>query len=632
MTVDRGDEARASYLAHLDTLAIDPGAFELESDGTILAPQRRLAEAVPLPSLRLSGAGEGVPELRLEEQVARGGMGAVHLATQLPLGRRVAVKRPLHDDPRMHATLLAEARVTGALQHPNIVPVHTLGLGPDGEPMLVMRFIEGTRWSERITPLYPEPLTGDDDPVDEHLRILVQVCHAVELAHAMRVLHLDLKPDNVMLGQFGEVYVLDWGLAVAMDPTAVAPLPLASDIRHVAGTPAYMAPEMAAADGEAIGEATDVYLLGAILYELLTGAPPHLADRPIDALASAFSSEPPPLGDEVPRELAELCRRALRFDPLERFSQVRKLREAILAFLRHRASARAASRALERVDELAATLGRGAPDADEVAALVGEARFGLQEATRQWPGNREAVTGLRRLVALHVDHHLARGDVAGAAAALRDLSTPDAALKAKVDEALAAESAATEARERELRELREAARQSKLGGGPDLRRRVAISAIGIVLPLAALFVRRVVYGQPSSYPEALAVTGVFLLVTLGNQRSIKREVTEMTRKVGRAMLLATAMVGATFAFGWAAGVPFTTSMAMVMLPTTAMLLTGSVLVHRALAVAAIPLVAATVLILVLPALRGLWIAVALGATILLGGRVWDRIRSADAER
>ena len=146
-----------------------------------------------------------------------------------------------------------------------MVPVYDLGLDESGAPFIVMKHNEGDHWLK---------LLGDDEALkkhapgrerlDAHLAILVQVCNAVHFAHSRGVIHRDLKPENVMVGSFGEVYLVDWGVATKPGP-----------VTQIAGTPAYMAPEMLGGDGAEISPRTDVYLLGAVLYEILAGRAPH---------------------------------------------------------------------------------------------------------------------------------------------------------------------------------------------------------------------------------------------------------------------------------------------------------------------------------------------------------------------
>ncbi|MCA9573515.1 MAG: serine/threonine protein kinase, partial [Myxococcales bacterium] len=196
--------------------------------------------------------------------------------------------------------LLREARVTGALEHPNIVPVHALLTSEEGAPLMVMKRVEGVAWGDRL-----RATDGGLEDLEQNLRILLQVCHAVHFAHTRGVLHRDLKPHNVMLGEFGEVYVVDWGTAVALrDDVPIEGLPKARNVSGVVGTLQYMAPEMVGGSGAELDERSDVYLLGAMLHEVLTGDPPHLGDKVEQLLVRAWQSRPYTYEPQVPAELA----------------------------------------------------------------------------------------------------------------------------------------------------------------------------------------------------------------------------------------------------------------------------------------------------------------------------------------
>ncbi len=226
-----------------------------------------------LDALRKIGASlDG--KIELHTTLGEGGMGVVHLATQATMGRHVAVKTLRAGAGDLDATLriLREAWITGALEHPNVVPVYDVGVDASGAPIIVMKRIAGSAWCDLIAD------TGEiakrfsvGDPFEWNLRILASVCNAVHFAHSRGILHRDLKPENVMVGAFGEVYVLDWGIAVSMDDDPSGRLPLASQATEIAGTPCYMAPEMLLGDPTALSPRTDVYLLGAIFYEIFAG-------------------------------------------------------------------------------------------------------------------------------------------------------------------------------------------------------------------------------------------------------------------------------------------------------------------------------------------------------------------------
>lgn len=235
------------------------------------------------------------PESRYEtgEEVARGGMGAIKLADDVALRRQVAIKSMLVDDatPDELARFIEEAQITGQLDHPGIVPIHELGVDASGQPFYSMKFVRGRDLQTILDGLRK----GNREIAEEFtlhrlLNILNRVCDAVAFAHARGVIHRDLKPANIRIGEFGEVMVMDWGLAKIFGKDETRPDvkgrrvesiredETAGDLRTIAGSvmgsPAYMAPEQASGATHELDEGADIYALGAILYEILTLRPP----------------------------------------------------------------------------------------------------------------------------------------------------------------------------------------------------------------------------------------------------------------------------------------------------------------------------------------------------------------------
>ena len=225
---------------------------------------------------------------------ACGGVGEVYRAQDAELDREVALKQLQPDgasDPDGQARFIREAQITGRLQHPGIIPVYGLIHDSLGRPSYAMRFVEGESLAAAIARAYASrPPSAESPPSLRHLLTrFVAVCNAVAYAHSKGVVHRDLKPANVMLGPFGETYVVDWGLAkdtasggrqpdggVGIEPGDTY-LPLAENMTQqgeVIGTPAFMAPEQAAGRWDEVGPAADIYSLGATLYNLLTGSTP----------------------------------------------------------------------------------------------------------------------------------------------------------------------------------------------------------------------------------------------------------------------------------------------------------------------------------------------------------------------
>jgi serine/threonine-protein kinase len=275
---------------------------------------------------------------RLGEQLGRGGMGEVLLAHDEVIGREVAVKRIRSEEPTAEelARFLREARLQGRLEHPAVVPVHDLAFDDAGKPYFVMKRISGTAMSKLLELLRRAGPEEADTLRRRLLRAFVDVCLAVELAHQKHIVHRDLKPANIMLGDYGEVYVLDWGIArLVTEDKDPMPRPsmkgLELETGHtragtVLGTPAYMAPEQLA--GEPAGLTADVYSLGCILYEIAAGEQLHTGPRRV----GEEPARPSHARADSPPELDVLCERTTRPDHVERGS-ARSLGEGVQAFL-----------------------------------------------------------------------------------------------------------------------------------------------------------------------------------------------------------------------------------------------------------------------------------------------------------
>jgi eukaryotic-like serine/threonine-protein kinase len=392
---------------------------------------RELATTSPVASVQLHKG----------EVIGEGGMGIVRSAEQVALGRLVAIKtlRPDRRDPGAALDLLREAWITGTLEHPNVVPVHYLGVEDDGSPLIVLKRIEGLEWSALLAD--PEAVArrfGATDLLAWNLGILMSVLNALRFAHHRGVIHRDLKPSNVMIGDFGEVYLLDWGIAVSLVDDRSGRLPLARDATELAGTPSYMAPEMLGREsGPPLSERTDVYLAGSVLFELIAGRPPHQGNSAIEVLASVIESRPE-LPAHVPAELARICKRAMDVDPDARFESVEALRLALQAYLEHRGSAELVVRARERLDELLSALSGSYIDREEISRLFGACRFGFHEALAVWRDNADARAGLARASIAVAEYELAAGNPGSAVAMLAELDDPPAPLLAKAREAAAA--------------------------------------------------------------------------------------------------------------------------------------------------------------------------------------------------
>ncbi|MBL8848244.1 MAG: serine/threonine protein kinase, partial [Planctomycetaceae bacterium] len=269
----------SAWSGAFDSATVPRHTVKASSHDTAMAP------SLVIRSRQLSGidrAPVDEPDYELLNIIGEGGVGVVYAARQNSIDRMVAVKmlKPqAADSESPHDKFLSEAVVTGELEHPNIVPIYDLGSTTDGTLFYSMKRVQGTPWDRAMA----------RKSLAENLEILMKVCDAVAFAHSRGVIHRDLKPENVMLGGFGEVLVMDWGIAL------IAPVDGQSrNIRQSAtmgGTPAYMAPEMVTGPLERVSPASDVYLLGALLYEIVTGLAPHNGATIMDCLYSAAANE-----------------------------------------------------------------------------------------------------------------------------------------------------------------------------------------------------------------------------------------------------------------------------------------------------------------------------------------------------
>jgi WD40 repeat protein/serine/threonine protein kinase len=309
------------------------------------------------------------PDYELLNVIGEGGMGVVYAARQSSIARTVALKmlKAADADLSQRDKFISEAVVTGELDHPNIVPIYDLGANDDGALFYSMKRVKGTPWHKVLK----------DRTLDENLNILLRVADAVAFAHVNGVIHRDLKPENVMLGDFGEVLVMDWGLA-----RVTAEFPNAASITQsdaMGGTPAYMAPEMATGPLERITPASDVYLLGAILYEIITGKPPHTGKTVMACLFAAAKNQIAP--SDKSGELVEIALKAMASKPEVRYQTVQEFQEAVREYQAHAESLRLLSIARKHIDE-------GARKQDY--ELYARAIYALEDSLNLWSGNHKA--------------------------------------------------------------------------------------------------------------------------------------------------------------------------------------------------------------------------------------------------
>ncbi|HUJ58133.1 MAG TPA: protein kinase [Kofleriaceae bacterium] len=344
-----GDSAKPRVPTHEDAFAatIAPAsptppppitrmAFDSGADATVAAPA--VGALPPLPEVAAA-------LYRTDHEIARGGMGKIVAAEDRRLGRPVALKQLIDPQPDHVTRFQREALITARLQHPGIVPVYEAGRWPTGEPFFAMKLVSGQPLDRVIA-----DCAGPGDRL-ALLPRLAAACDAIAYAHSRRIIHRDLKPGNVLIGDFGETVVIDWGLAKDLDaldspdsanrtPRAQLDSPTDSDSSTltiagaVMGTPAYMAPEQAR--GELVDQRADVFALGAMLYHLLAGAPPYVARTATEVLAAAASGGFTPLAKRerrVPRELAAIVDRAMAPIAGERYPHAGELADELRRFL-----------------------------------------------------------------------------------------------------------------------------------------------------------------------------------------------------------------------------------------------------------------------------------------------------------
>lgn len=423
-----------------------------------------------LPKLRLSfNESPTDSDFVVLEELGTGGVGIVELATQKLLNREVAIKRVRDPQNKEHVgSLLREAGVTGQLEHPNVIPVHAIGEDQTVGPFVAMKRVSGKSWADLLR----------EDPDADHLGILSDVCQAIAFAHTEHVIHRDLKPDNVMVGEFGEVYVVDWGLALRDEEPR-------SD-GMIIGTPAYMAPEMAFGNNSEIDKRSDVYLLGAILFEILEGRPPHLEQNSVASLLHAALNEPLTFTDS--REpLVKIVQRACATERDERFADAGEFRDALVEYIDFRIAAdivRTAKQTFERAMQ---------SEQRDRFALLGEARFGFERALEIRADVFDAQTGLDKTREELIVLELENGNVERAARLLEQMPSQPERLISQIEDARRRESERIAAEEK----LREIEQQTDLSPGA-----VARLVLGVaVLVLSVVFNVIVYVTQDAELPE-----------------------------------------------------------------------------------------------------------------------------------
>jgi tRNA A-37 threonylcarbamoyl transferase component Bud32 len=319
-------------------------------DSQVVTPfgQTGLAATLTAQTARVANAAAvatplGSARYELGAEIGRGGMGTVYAATDKQFSREVAIKRLREDarDAGLYDRFVTECLITGNLEHPGIPAVYERGGIEDGEPFCAMRRVRGRTLEEAI---------ADAGSLDRRLAqvpALIRVAQTLAYAHSHGVVHRDIKPSNIVVGDYGETFVLDWGIAKVRGVgsgsisgmgtgSGAGPAESSQTVAgSVVGTPAYMAPEQAAGRLDAIDERTDVFALGGLLYHILTGHSPYASGSSDDVIDRARRAEHPSIEDEAPsapRALRAICARAMAPEPGDRYRSALEFATALEQF------------------------------------------------------------------------------------------------------------------------------------------------------------------------------------------------------------------------------------------------------------------------------------------------------------
>lgn len=394
-------------------------------------------------------------DFKIRQRIGGGGQGEVFEARQRNLNRTVAVKIARKADSDCD-DFFSEAYTTALLDHPNVIPIHDIGLIEDERgqrrPVLTMKRVRGKSWLARLR----ADRSAEDFQLEtflaRHIPVLIQVTHALDFAHSRGIIHRDLKPSQIMVGSFGEVYLLDWGLGLYVGIGTDDDDDSESDCERTAldlnrlvdrqnatnptGTPAFMAPEQAITNTSKLGIQTDVYLVGATLYYLVMGRPPHQARTAMEAMYKAAENSYPPLPPEAPQTLVKLIEWCMEIDPEDRPESAALVRSQLEDWLTGAGRMDESRRLVEEV--------AGALETSDKVSLSECARK-LERASHLWPENHRIAPLRDDVLARYVGQAIERGDLVLAVVQARRVSSPEhrATLFAQINEA----------RERQQREL-----------------------------------------------------------------------------------------------------------------------------------------------------------------------------------
>lgn len=311
--------------------------------------------------------------------LGKGGMGLVYLATQNSVNRAVALK-VIRKDKQTDAfskQFFYEAEITAQLEHPNITPIYELGRTPDGTFFYSMKYIQGTPWEKKIR----------ENSIEENLDIFGKLCDAIAFAHSKNIVHMDIKPDNVQLGEFGEVYAVDWGVASNLKrPESI----------RCAGTWQWISPEVSRGERDKIGKGSDIYLLGGILYLIVTGHHPRLPKDPAVKMGQSGLTKAAQNNIIQPTDCTDpmlaVALKAMESEPSDRYARVEDLQDAIEKIQKERANIKSSQELTDRSLVLASEAQKQG-DYDRFNRSI----FGLQDAIELWRNNPKASEEIKKV-------------------------------------------------------------------------------------------------------------------------------------------------------------------------------------------------------------------------------------------
>lgn len=367
---------KADGSENTNTVSIEPATGS--STGTDVRHQALVDNVVPrrsVASMSLARRATDDPDYRLVGELGSGGTGVVYQAHQRAVDREVAVKMlrsELAENQVSRERFLTEARVIGGLDHPNVIALHEVYVDDDANLYYSMKRIDGASWDKTISEMTPQ----------QNVETLLRVADGIRYAHSRGLIHRDIKPENVMLGRFGEVLLADWGLAINQRENAVE-----GDLyQSIGGTPAYMPPELATGFHSDIVLQSDVYLLGATLFQILTGFPPHDGKTLVECISNAAKNV---IRDtDVESDLMDVAMKAMATDPKDRYISVDDFIGAIKIHRKHEESTRLMKRACRRIEE---------SDGSEPYRDFSIADTLLTEAIELWSDNRHAIRMKKQL-------------------------------------------------------------------------------------------------------------------------------------------------------------------------------------------------------------------------------------------